>query len=39
MPEFGYDYDYVVRVVAAESRGDLYEGQLAGLSALLKLRA
>lgn len=29
MPEFGYDYDYVVRVVAAESRGEPYEGQLA----------
>lgn len=29
MPEFGYDYDYVMRVVAAESRGEPYEGQLA----------
>lgn len=29
MPEFGYDYGYVVRVVAAESRGEPYEGQLA----------
>ena len=29
MPEFGYDYEYVVRVVAAESRGEPYEGQLA----------
>lgn len=29
MPEFGYDYEYVMRVVAAESRGETYEGQLA----------
>ena len=29
MPEFGYDYEYVMRVVAAESRGEPYEGQLA----------
>ena len=29
MPEFGYDYGYVMRVVAAESRGEPYEGQLA----------
>lgn len=29
MPEFGYDYEYVLRVVAAESRGESYEGQLA----------
>ena len=29
MPEFGYDYEYVMRVVAAESRGESYEGQLA----------
>ena len=29
MPEFGYDYEYVLRVVAAESRGEPYEGQLA----------
>lgn len=29
MPEFSYDYEYVVRVVAAESRGEPYEGQLA----------
>ena len=24
MPEFGYDYEYVMRVVAAESRGEPY---------------
>ena len=29
IPEFGYDYEYVMRVVAAESRGEPYEGQLA----------
>ena len=29
MPEFGYDYEYVMRVVAAESRGEPYEGKLA----------
>ena len=29
MPEFGYDYEYVMRVIAAESRGEPYEGQLA----------
>ena len=29
MPEFGYDYEYVVGVVAAECRGEPYEGQLA----------
>lgn len=29
MPEFGWDYEYVMRVVAAESRGEPYEGQLA----------
>ena len=29
MPEFGYDYEYVMRVVAAESRGEPYEGQVA----------
>ena len=29
MPEFCYDYEYVMRVVAAESRGEPYEGQLA----------
>ena len=29
MPEFGYDYEYVMRVVAAESRGEPYKGQLA----------
>ena len=29
MPEFGYDYEYVLCVVAAESRGEPYEGQLA----------
>ena len=29
MPEFGYDYEYVMCVVAAESRGEPYEGQLA----------
>lgn len=29
MPEFSYDYEYVMRVVAAESRGEPYEGQLA----------
>ena len=29
IPEFGYDYEYVLRVVAAESRGEPYEGQLA----------
>ena len=29
MPEFDYDYEYVMRVVAAESRGEPYEGQLA----------
>ena len=29
VPKFGYDYEYVLRVVAAESRGEPYEGQLA----------
>ena len=29
MPEFGYDYAYVVSVVAAECKGEPYEGQLA----------
>ena len=29
MPEFGDVYEYVMRVVAAESRGEPYEGQLA----------
>lgn len=29
MPEFGYDYGYVRAVVAAECRGEPYEGQLA----------
>ena len=29
IPDFGYDYEYVLRVVAAESRGEPYEGQLA----------
>lgn len=29
VPEFGYDYEYVMRVVAAESRGEPYEGKLA----------
>ena len=29
MPEFGYDYGYVCAVVAAECRGEPYEGQLA----------
>ena len=29
IPEFGYDYEYVMRVVEAESRGEHYEGQLA----------
>ena len=29
IPEFGYDYEYVMRVVATESRGEPYEGQLA----------
>ena len=29
IPEFGYDYECVMRVVAAESRGEPYEGQLA----------
>ncbi len=28
-PEFDYDYDYVLRVVAAESRGEPFEGQMA----------
>lgn len=29
VPEFGWDYEYVLRVVAAECRGEPYEGQLA----------
>lgn len=29
IPEFGYDYEYVMCVVAAESRGEPYKGQLA----------
>ena len=29
MPEFGYDYGYVVSVVASECRGEPYEGQIA----------
>ena len=29
MPEFGYDYEYVCAVVAAECRGEPYEGKLA----------
>lgn len=28
-PEWGFDFDYVCRVVAAESRGESYEGQVA----------
>lgn len=28
-PEFGFDFEYVCRVVAAECRGEPYEGQLA----------
>ena len=29
MPEFGYNYEYVVSVVASECRGEPYEGQIA----------
>lgn len=29
VPEFGWDYEYVLRVVAAECRGEPYDGQLA----------
>lgn len=28
-PEFGFDFDYICRVVAAESRGEPFEGQIA----------
>lgn len=28
-PEWGFDFDYICRVVAAESRGEPYEGQVA----------
>ena len=36
LPEFGYDFDYVVGVVAAESRGDPYEGQVAVAQCILE---
>lgn len=36
MPEFGYDFDYVVGVVAAESRGEPYEGQVAVAQCILE---
>ena len=29
MPEWGFDFEYICRVVAAESRGEPYEGQVA----------
>ena len=35
-PEFGYDFDYVVGVVAAESRGEPYEGQVAVAQCILE---
>lgn len=36
LPEFGYDFDYVVGVVAAESRGEPYEGQAAVAQCILE---
>ena len=36
IPEFGYDFDYVVGVVAAESRGEPYEGQVAVAQCILE---
>ena len=36
LPKFGYDFDYVVGVVAAESRGDPYEGQVAVAQCILE---
>ena len=36
LPEFGYDFDYVVGVVAAESRGEPYEGQVAVAQCILE---
>ena len=36
LPEFGYDFDYVVGVVAAESRGEPYEGQMAVAQCILE---
>lgn len=36
LPEFGYDFDYVVGVVAAESRGEPYEGQVAAAQCILE---
>lgn len=29
MPEWGFDFEYICRVVAAESRGEPYDGQVA----------
>ena len=36
LPEFGYDFDYVVGVVAAESCGEPYEGQVAVAQCILE---
>lgn len=36
IPDFGYDFDYVVGVVAAESMGEPYEGQLAVAQCILE---
>ena len=36
LPEFGYDFDYVVGVVATESRGEPYEGQVAVAQCILE---
>ena len=36
IPEFGYDFDYVVGVVTAESRGEPYEGQIAVAQCILE---
>lgn len=36
LPEFGYDFDYVVGVVAAESRGEPCEGQVAVAQCILE---
>lgn len=36
LPKFGYDFDCVVGVVAAESRGEPYEGQVAVAQCILE---
>ena len=36
IPDFGYDFDYVVRVVASECRGEPYWGQVAVAQCILE---